>query len=142
MEWKKMETEQVYEFEFGNLCSCMDGDDFIMFEALQIDCDGICWEMTLEDFTNITSGLFEDNETHWWKISNLKLWDGNHGGYGKAKDAEALLELMTVRSDWNIKGKVFNDRIEYSLSHHDAPMGSNTVVTMITEEQREELGLY
>ena len=137
-----METEQVYEFEFGNLCSCMDGDDFIMFEALQIDCDGICWEMALEDFTDITSGLFEDNETHWWKISNLKLWDGNHGGYGKAKDAEALLELMTVRSDWNIKGKVFNDRIEYSLSHHDAPMGSNTVVTMITDEQREELGLY
>lgn len=142
MEWKKMETEQVYEFEFGNLCSCMESDDFIMFESLQIDCDGICWEMALEDFTDITSGLFEDNETHWWKISNLKLWDGNHGGYGKAKDAEALLELMTVRSDWNIKGKVFNDRIEYSLSHHDAPMGSNTVVTMITDEQREELGLY
>ena len=137
-----METEQVYEFGFGNLCSCMESDDFIMIEALQIECDGICWEMALEDFSNITSGLFEVNETYWWKVSNLKLWDGNHGGYGKAKDAEALLQLMTVRSDWNIKGKVFNDRIEYSLSHHDAPMGSNTVLTMITEEQREELGLY
>lgn len=137
-----METEQVYEFEFGNLCSCMESDDFIMIEALQTECDGICWEMALEDFTDITSGLFEANETYWWKVSNLKLWDGNHGGYGKAKDAQALLELMTVRSDWNIKGKVFNDRIEYSLSHHDAPMGSNTVLTMITEKQREELGLY
>ena len=137
-----METEQVYEFGFSNLCSCMESDDFIMIEAFQIECDGICWEMALEDFTNITSGLFEANETYWWKVSNLKLWDGNHGGYGKAKDAQALLELMTVRSDWNIKGKVFNDRIEYSLSHHDAPMGSNTVLTMITEEQREELGLY
>jgi hypothetical protein len=97
--------------------------------------------MALEDFTDITSGLFEVNETSWWKISNLGLWDGNHSGYGYAKDAEALLELMTVNSDWNIKGKVFNDRIEYSLSHHDS-MGSNTVVTMITDEQREELGLY
>jgi len=137
-----METEQVYEFGFGNLCSCMESDDFIMIEALQIECDGICWEMALEDFTNITSGLFEVNETYWWKVSNLKLWDGNHGGYGKAKNAEELLRLMTVRGDWDIKGKVFNDRIEYSLSHHDAPMGSNTVLTMITDEQREELGLY
>lgn len=136
-----METEQVYEFEFGNLCSCMESDDFIMIEALQTECDGICWEMALEDFTDITSGLFEVNETYWWKISNLGLWDGNHSGYGKAKDAQSLLELMTVRSDWYIKGKVFNDRIEYSLSHHDS-MGSNTVVTMITDEQREELGLY
>jgi hypothetical protein len=37
--------------------------------------------------------------------------------------------------------KVFSDRIEYSLSHHDA-MGSNTTLTAVTEEQREELGLY
>lgn len=137
-----METEQIYEFEFGNLCSCMESDDFIMIEALQTECDGICWEMALEDFTDITSGLFDDNETMWWKISSLKLWDGNHTGYGYAKDAQALLELMTVRSDWNIKGKVFGDHIEYSLSHHDAPMGSNTVVTMITEEEREVLCLY
>ena len=136
-----METEQVYEFGFGTYCSCMESDDFIMIEALQTECDGICWEMALEDFTDIVSGLFEVNETLWWKVSNLGLWDGNHSGYGKAKDAEELLRLMTVNSDWNIKGKVFNDRIEYSLSHHDS-MGSNTVVTMITEEQREELGLY
>ena len=136
-----METEQVYEFEFGTYCSCMESDDFVMLNALQTECDGICWEMALEDFTDIVSGLFEVNETLWWKVSNLGLWDGNHSGYGKAKDAEELLRLMTVNSDWNIKGKVFNDRIEYSLSHHDS-MGSNTVVTMITEEQREELGLY
>ena len=136
-----METEQVYEFGFGTYCSCMESDDFVMLNALQTECDGICWEMALEDFTDIVSGLFEVNETMWWKVSNLGLWDGNHSGYGYAKDAQSLLELMTVNSDWNIKGKVFNDRIEYSLSHHDS-MGSNTVVTMITDEQREELGLY
>jgi hypothetical protein len=136
-----METEQVYEFGFGTHCSCMESDDFVMINAMQTECDGICWMMALEDFTDITSGLFEVNETMWWKVSNLGLWDGNHSGYGYAKDAESLLELMTVNSDWNIKGKVFNDRIEYSLSHHDS-MGSNTVVTMITDEQREELGLY
>jgi hypothetical protein len=139
-----METEKVYEFAFSNECMCADGDyndDFVMFEALEIDCEGECWESALEDFKDITSGLFEQNETMWWKVSNLALWDGNHSGYGQAKDAESLLNLMTVNSGWHIKGKVFNDRIEYSLSHHDS-MGSKTVVTMISDEQREELGLY
>ena len=139
-----METEKTYSFAFSNECMCADGDyndDFVMFEAMEIDCEGECWEAALEDFADITGGLFEKNETMWWKISNLALWDGNHSGYDYAKDAESLLELMTVRSAWHIKGTVFNDRIEYSLSHHDA-MGSRTVVTMITDEQREELGLY
>ena len=118
-----MKIEEVYEFSFSNTCMCIDpdhNDDWIMFEALQIDCNGLCWELALSD---------------------LGLWDGNHSGYGYAMCAEDLLSLMTVDSEWNIKGKVFNDRIEYSLSHHDS-MGSNTVVTMVTEEQKEELGLY
>jgi hypothetical protein len=55
--------------------------------------------------------------------------------------AEDLLSLMSVKSEWRMKGKVFNDRIEYSVSHHDS-MGGNTVLTMVSEEQREELGLY
>lgn len=139
-----MKTDIEYAFSFSNTCMCLDSDhndDWVMFEALQIDCEGECWEYALEDFKDITGGLFENNETMWWKVSNLSLWDGNHSGYGYADTSEKLLELMTVRSDWNIKGKVFNDRIEYSLSHHDS-MGSNTVVTIITDEQREELGLY
>lgn len=139
-----MKTEEVYEFAFSNTCMCADSDyndDFVMFEALQIDCDGICWEQALEDFEGITSELFDNNETMWWKVSNLSLWDGNHSGYGYAKNSRDLLDLMTVNSEWHIKGKVFDNRIEYSLSHHDS-MGSNTVLTMVTDEQREELGLY
>ncbi len=130
------------KFEYTNTCTCRDYDMDTDESTPSLDCYGDCWEFTLEDFSNITNSLFEVNETMWWKVSNLKLWDGNHGGYGYAKDAENLLRLMTVGSEWNIKGEVFSDRIEYSLSHHDAPMGSNTVLTMITEEQREELGLY
>jgi hypothetical protein len=139
-----MKTEQAYEFSFSNTCMCLDSDhndDWVMFEALQIDCNGLCWELALEDFTLLTIDLFDENETLWWKVSNLGLWDGNHSGYGYAMCAEDLLSLMTVNSEWNIKGKVFNDRIEYSLSHHDS-LGSNTVLTMVSEEQREELGLY
>jgi len=37
--------------------------------------------------------------------------------------------------------EVHADRIEYSLSHHDA-MGSATTLTAVSEERREELGLY
>ena len=136
-----METKIENTFEYTNTCSCenydMDTDEL----TPSLDCYGDCWEYVLDDFNRLTTDLFDNNETLWWKVSNLKLWDGNHSGYGKAKDAEELLRLMTVNSDWNIEGKVFNDRIEYSLSHHDS-MGSNTVVTMITDEQREELGLY
>ena len=141
MEWKKMETEQIFEFDYVNTCTCAEDEDFVMFNALQIDCEGECWQRVLEDFTDLTIDLFDENETLWWKVSNLALWDGNHSGYGYAMCAEDLLSLMSVKSEWRMKGKVFNDRIEYSVSHHDS-MGSNTVVTMVTEEQREELGLY
>ena len=136
-----METELVCGFEYTNTCTCTNWNEDTQEYIESSDCYGDCWEYVLDDFNLLTIDLFDKNETMWWKVSNLGLWDGNHSGYGYAKDAEELLRLMTVNSDWNIKGKVFNDRIEYSLSHHDS-MGSNTVVTMITDEQREELGLY
>lgn len=131
-----------YEFEYTSTCSCRDYDINTEETTESSECYGDCWQQTLEDFFNITSGLFEKNDTLWWKVSNLKLWNGNHSGYGYAKDAESLLELITVRSDWNIKGKVFNNHIEYSLSHHDAPTGSNTTLSIITEEEKEKWGLY
>ena len=136
-----MKTELVCGFEYTNTCSCTNWDEDTQEYIESSDCYGDCWEYVLDDFNRLTTDLFDNNETMWWKVSNLRLWDGNHSGYGYAKDAESLLELMTVRSEWHIKGKVFNDRIEYSLSHHDS-MGSNTVLTMISDEQREELGLY
>jgi len=136
-----MKTENIYEFDYVNICTCSEDEDFVMFNALQIDCEGECWQRVLEDFTDLTIDLFDENETLWWKVSNLALWDGNHSGYGYAMCAEDLLSLMSVKSEWRMKGKVFNDRIEYSVSHHDS-MGGNTVLTMVSEEQREELGLY
>ena len=62
-------------------------------------------------------------------------------GYFHAKTVADLIEGMTVRSDWRMTYQVFADRIEYSLSHHDA-MGSATTLTAVSEEDREELGLY
>lgn len=137
-----METELRNTFEYTNTCSCRDYDMDTDESTPSLDCYGDCWEYVLDDFNLLTIELFDKNETLWWKISNLRLWDGDHSGYDYAMCSEDLLTIITVRGEWNIKGEVFSDRIEYSLSHHDAPMGSNTVVTMITDEQREELGLY
>jgi hypothetical protein len=140
-----METEKAYKFAFSNTCMCADSDyndDFVMFEALQIDCEGECWEAAMEDFKDITGGLFDDNETMWWKITGFPLWSHEVNGYAYAKTPEDLIRAMTVNSEWTIRGTVFNDKIEYSLSHHDRPTGSHSIVTMITDEQREELGLY
>ena len=49
---------------------------------------------------------------------------------------------MAVRGEWIMRYEVYEDRIEYSLSHHDAPTGSHTVLTAVSDEQREQLGLY
>lgn len=95
----------------------------------------------MEDFTNITEELWDSNETGWWKVSNLALWSGEVSGYFHAKTINDLVEGMTVNSQWTMTGTAYADHVEYSLSHHDA-MGSNTTLTAITEEQREELGLY
>lgn len=130
------------KFEYTNTCTCTYYDEETEESIPSLDCWGDCWEYVVEDFTNITEHLFDENETYWWKISGFRLWDGDRSGFVKAKTPIELLRSMTVNSEWNMSGEVFKNHIDYSLSHHDAPMGSRTTLTMITEEQREELGLY
>ena len=89
----------------------------------------------------VTEELRDSNETNWWKVKNLRLWNGEVSGYFHAKTVADLIEGMTVRSDWNMTYEVFADRIEYSLSHHDA-MGSASTLTVVSDEEREEMGLY
>lgn len=137
-----MSTEVIYEFNFGNTCTCENYDienDTVVPLGY---CDGSCWEFILEDFTHITEHLFDKNETSWWKVNNFRLWDGNHSGYIYAQTVEKLIRGMTVNSEWNMSGQIYYDHIKYSLSHHDAPMGSNTTVEIISEEEKIDLGLY
>lgn len=137
-----METAIGYTFEYTNTCTCSSYDEDTDTYIAMDYCDGHCWETTVDDFALITTELFDNNETLWWKVSNLRLWDGNHNGYGFAMCPEDLLSLMTVKSEWTIRGELFNNCIKYSLYHHDAPTGSSSTLTMVSEEQREELGLY
>jgi hypothetical protein len=132
--------------ELTNNCTCLlfeeDGETKSVDTEYGSTCYGDCWDYAVEDFAMITYEVRESNETNWWKVSNLRLWDGESSGYFHAKTVSELIEGMTVRSDWHMSYQVFADRVEYSLSHHDAPTGSGTTLTAVSEEQREELGLY
>lgn len=132
---------ETIKFEYTNTCTCTVYDEETDEETPASDCYGDCWEQTLEDFQNITSHLVEKNTTMWWRVKDLALWDGNYGGFFYAETISKLLDGMTVNSAWTMRGEVFDDRIEYSLSHHDA-MGSATTLMMVTEDEREKYGLY
>lgn len=131
------------QFEMTNTCTCTVQDEATgeWTDEPTEECYGDCWEWAVEDFAMLTEALFDNNETYWWKVTNLALWSGNVSGYFHAKNVNDLINGMTVNSAWTMRGTVYDDRIEYSLSHHDA-MGSATTLTPISEEEREELGLY
>lgn len=132
----------MVKFEYTNTCTCTIYDIDTDTEIEATDCYGDCWEYTIEDFTEITRHLFDSNETNFWKVSNLRLWNGDISGFFEARNAKELIRGMSVNSEWIMRGEVFKDRIEYSLSHHDAPMGSSSVLSIVSEDEREEYGLY
>ena len=81
--------------------------------------------------------FMESNSTYYFQIGGIKLWDREVGGIAHCINAVELLNAMTVKSDWSMKYTVHADCIEYSLSHHDAPMGSTSFVRHATDEQIE-----
>ena len=138
-----MET-LIAEGEITNGCDCLvyiDEDGAEVSVDDNYTCFGDCWEFAVEDFTMLTEDFRKANTTDWWHAKNLRLWNGEVSGYFHADTVAKLLEGMTVRGDWTMRYKVFADRIEYSLSHHDAPMGSSTTLTAMSEEEVERLGL-
>jgi hypothetical protein len=137
-----MDADKIYSFNITNGCTCQDYD-IESAETIQSEyCYGDCWNNVIQDFTHITEHLFDKNETMWWKVNNLRLWDGEHSGYIYARSAEELIRGMSVNSEWSMHGGIYSEYIKYSLHHHDAPMGSNSIVTIISEDQREAYGLY
>ena len=141
-----MSNTVIAKGEITNNCTCLayeeDGETKSVDTEYGSTCYGDCWEYAVEDFAMVTEELRDSNETNWWKVKNLRLWNGEVSGYIYAKTVADLIAGMTVRSDWNMTYEVFADRIEYSLGHHDAPMGSASVLTAVSDEEREEKGLY
>jgi hypothetical protein len=121
-----------------NSCTCVSYDEDKGDFAEAPECWGDCWEYSLEDFANVTESLRNDNPTDYWKVENLRLWNGEVSGHFEARTVEDLLRGMTVRSEWSMSYEIFTDRIEYSLSHHDSPTGSTSVLRPVEAEEYEE----
>ena len=140
---KIKDPDYVGYAEITNGCICTyyneEQDEWFPIET---DCFGDCFDDQIEFVEILFKDLIDSNETGWWKVSNLRLWDGNHSGYFYADNIRDLIFRMAVNSEWHMRATVYKNRVEYSLSHHDAPMGSSSVVYAINDEQREELGLY
>lgn len=139
-----MSETLIAKGEITNNCNCLsyideEGNEVSIDETYT--CFGDCWEYAVEDFAMITEELRNSNETNWWKVENLQLWNRKVSGYFHAKNVADLIEGMTVRSEWIMRYEVFSDRIEYSLSHHDA-MGSASTLRCVSDDEREEMGLY
>jgi len=121
-----------------NTCSCVSYNEETGDWQDAPECWGDCWECSVEDFANLTESLRDNNLTDYWKVENLRLWNGEVSGHFQAKTVTDLLRGMTVNSEWTMRYEVFTDRIEYSLSHHDSPMGSTSVLRPVDEEEYEE----
>lgn len=133
-------NDSKVKFEYTNTCTCQIYDESTDDYSDSDYCFGYCFDEQLEDFKDITSHLFEMNKTGWWRVSDLRLWNREVSGFVLADNVNDLIKGMTVNSEWIIRGEVLEDRIEYSLSHHDA-LGSSSTVTIVTEDQLEEYGL-
>lgn len=131
----------THTHEITNTCTCQDYNPDTDEYTESNDCWGDCWEQVVYDFAEDTKVLRESNTTGWWKVSDLQLWDRTVSGYFYAKNVQEILYGMTVRSAWTMRYTAYEDRVEYSLSHHDA-MGSASTLTAVSEEDVEELGLY
>lgn len=133
----------ITQGEITNTCTCTVIDPETFEEVLDehgetiptTECYGDCWDYALEMFGMDTEELRKANPEGWWAIDNVRLWNGDFSGYQKATTVADLIRAMTVRSEWIMRYSVFPDRVEYSLSHHDAPMGSASVLRPMSPDE-------
>lgn len=120
----------LYAGTLSNTCTCEIPDDSVFH-----DCDGLCWDFAVEDFENCISHLME--QTEYWTVSGIALWNREVGCIFRSTNVLDIIEAMTVRSSWTMNWRVFEDRVEYSLAHHDAPTGSRSELRPATDEEIE-----
>ena len=125
-------TEHTLAYgELTNACTCMDYDDDTDTETPSEWCYG-CWDDSLYSFGFAVEHLLAMSDT--FRVDGLRLWDGEHSGVFHARTVADFVRGITVNSAWVLRYEVFSDRMNYSLSHHDAPCGSATTVRPIMEE--------
>lgn len=127
-------------------CTCdelWDEEDLTHDEHGHVECWGACYEAGYEDLREVLNPVLARNTSGWWRVDNLRLWNGDVSGYFHATDFPALLRGMTVDSGWVMRWTLSMPSLSfsYSLSHHDAPMGSNSTLTAVSETLAEDLSL-
>ena len=119
------ETPTAYG-ELTNGCTCIVYDDLTGIGTPATECDGFCWESELEFFGECVRDFLALSDT--FRVSGIRLWNREVGGVFTANTVAEFVRGITVDSEWTLRYEVFSDRVEFSLSHHDAPTGSASVV--------------
>ena len=122
------ETPTAYG-ELTNTCTCTTTewhDDDTFTEVPATDCDGECYESELEFFGECVRDFLALSDS--FQVSGIRLWNREVGGVFSPRNVREFVQGITVDSEWTLRYQVFTDRVEFSLSHHDAPTGSSSVV--------------
>lgn len=112
--------------ELTNTCTCTLYDIESGAITPATECDGFCWESELEFFGECVRDFLALSDT--FRVSGIRLWNREVGGVFTANTVAEFVQGITVDSAWTLRYRVFSDRVEFSLSHHDAPTGSASVV--------------
>ena len=129
-------TEPMFTGEITNTCTCTKYDPITEeYTDEPADyCDASCWDFAVEDFANVTEDLRNANPDGWWAVDDLQLWNRTVSGYFQATNVTDIIRGMTVNSAWIMRYRVYSDRVEYSLSHHDAMGSASTLRPMRDDE--------
>lgn len=132
----------LWQAEITNECTCTkyDPETEEFTDEPADNCFGDCWESAVDLFSYDTKNLRESNETGWWHVKDLNLWNRSVSGYFHADKVVEILRGMTVNSGWILRYNVHEDHVAYSLSHHDS-IGGASELWPVSDEEAERLGL-
>lgn len=127
----EVETHALALGILTNTCTCQVYDED-SGEYRDTDyCDGSCWEDSIYTFGLSVQHLLDKSEC--FSVSGMRLWNGDFDGYFYAQSVSELVRGMTVNSEWRMDYAVYEDCIAYSLSHHDAPTGSQSLLKPVRD---------
>ncbi len=112
--------------ELTNTCTCSVYNEETDIFTDSPECFGDCWDTELEFFGECVKDIL--SQASWFRVEAIRLWDGDFDAIFPAKTVADFVRGITVNSEWTLRYQVFADRVEFSLSHHDAPTGSRSVV--------------
>jgi hypothetical protein len=121
--------------ELTNTCTCSVYDETNDTFIPTSECFGDCWDTELEFFGEAVKDILAQSE--WFRVEAIRLWSGDFDAIFRADNVADFVRGITVNSEWILRYQVFADRVEFSLSHHDAPTGSASVVRPLVAKESD-----